>query len=343
MDDQKLLGIAKHQTRLGGIATIILAATVYMLLLFVSLLKGSNWHVAPLTYALIFLVPLTLIDVGIYIYALATKMRLSEVQGKLKIKGLDIDKQTRTLARVYSLFEAGKGLLGLSIFCILTVLGFIALAAFGAFELTEHFAYAIGITLVYMLVLRWIPRLMIEKMGQTKAKFLVNPMFYFGIIFMAFTGLMIYLYFAAPEKLDAPPVVVLGFGIFFFLVSLSLIYRTLPNKGINYEIEGANLILNIPINPFQRRKARIPLKKIKEAMKLSIVEAQALTQSLKAQAGSIYELNKAIIQFAKRKVDYPSLYTGSMDPRNTVYIKGDDFTLIFCVNNAEKFLSEIKK
>jgi len=114
------------------------------------------------------------------------------------------------------------------------------------------------------------------------------------------------------------------------------------NIGLKYQFDGNFLLLEIPLNPLQKKIAKIPLSKIEYCKIPNGAEYISLMQSYKSQYTVGFSQMKGLMDFAKDKVSYPQYYTNTVNPANAIYVKGKDFVYLISVENAEYFVSEIK-
>ncbi|MDO8509157.1 MAG: hypothetical protein Q7S27_05745 [Nanoarchaeota archaeon] len=115
------------------------------------------------------------------------------------------------------------------------------------------------------------------------------------------------------------------------------------NIGLKYQFDGDFLLLEIPLNPLQKKIARIPLSKIEYCKIPNGAEYISLMQSYKSQYTVGISQMKGLMDFAKDKIPYPQYYMNTINPANAIYLKGKYFAYLISVLNKEYFVDEVQR
>ncbi|MEK7094333.1 MAG: hypothetical protein AAB903_03275, partial [Patescibacteria group bacterium] len=115
------------------------------------------------------------------------------------------------------------------------------------------------------------------------------------------------------------------------------------NIGLKYQFDENFLLLEIPLNPMQKKIAKIPLSKIDYCKIPNGAEYISLMQSYKSQYTVGLSQMKGLMDFAKDKISYPQYYMNTINPSNAIYLKGRDFAYLISVLNKEYFVDEVQR
>ena len=170
------------------------------------------------------------------------------------------------------------------------------------------------------------------------------------VLFIVLILFAFFIFSTKGSEFQSPAWYTFGFLILYFIVIRTLfklilkIYRNLTkNFGLNYSFNSDSLLLEIPLNPMQKKTAVIPLSKIELCMMPNGAEYNALMKSFNRQYTVGFSEMKDLINFAKDEIPYPRYYKYTTNPTNAVHLKGKDFAYLISVKNPQFLVDEVNK
>ncbi len=170
------------------------------------------------------------------------------------------------------------------------------------------------------------------------------------ILFVALAFFTFFMFTTRGTEFKSPALYTFGFLVLYIVIIRPIskvLYKIIKIKtkgmGLKYSFNSNSLLLEIPINPVQKKIARIPLSKIEDYRIPNSAEYISLMQSYGRQYTVGFSEMKDLGRFAKDEIPYPRYYKNTVNPMNAVYLKGKDFVYLISIENAEYFVDELKR
>ena len=341
--DQK--NLAQKQTKLYGYIFLIGGALFILFILLGSLSTQAKIE-NPYLYLVTLIIPIIFFEFGLYSITNADTMKVTTIRGQNII-----DDAAISAFRVTKIYQGVRFLIALSILipAFFIFAGYIIYSR--GVNLGFQFYLTFGTILFYFLILRFLIYKLYKIINASKLRFLTNAIFWLSIIFFIFSLWITYSAIVNPQVLlskvntNYPTFfrfVFLGFGILFACVTLLMLHYIFNIGGLKYEIQNKNIVLYIPLNPLQTKKAIIPLSKIIKIYKVNNLELVSLQESYDKSTAGFTAMKDFLYDFIRDVRPYPRFYQYSTGG-DVYYIKGTDFEYIVDIKDGDNLIKLLKK
>ena len=336
--------LAKKQTKTSGYL-LLLTGVLFQGFILLGSISPQAIIDKPFIYALTQILPIFFIEAGLYNVIKSEKMKVTNIRGKYKI-----DDASLLTYRTYSIYKNVKFLIILGVLLLVFVIFTVYMISTRGIKIDLPFYFTFGSAIFYLLILRRIFIYLYNSNKDSKYNFLTNFAFWLSIVFLIFSSWILYTSLFNPEMFinkitknqTINNLLFSTLGVLFILVSLLMLYYSINKKGLKYEFNKNNLILTIPLNPFQNKSAIIPISKILQVKKVNTAELNSLQESFEKQTVGFIEIKDLIYDFLKDIRPYPRYYQYIISQHDAIYIKGKDFDYLINIVKPDEFIKNLK-